>query len=98
MPPPDTSEAKVNTRTLVTSLVAGVALWGWIPSASAADGNGASYCSNAGKPDGVVDVEAVQRGDLSTVNNPGEFVTALAPLPGSQGSGWGIQNYCNPRR
>jgi hypothetical protein len=43
-------------------------------------------------------MEAVQSGDLSTVANPGEFVTALAPLPGSRGSGWGIQNICSPRR
>jgi hypothetical protein len=88
----------MNTRTLVAGLVTGAALWAGVPSALGASGNAASYCSNAGKPDGVVDVEAVQSGDLSTVANPGEFVTALAPLPGSRGSGWGIQNICSPRR
>jgi hypothetical protein len=88
----------MNTKSLVTGVLAGVALWVCMPSAWAAGGNGTSYCSNASAPDGVVDVEAVQRGDISTVNNPGEFVTALAPLPGSQGSGWGIQSFCSPRR
>jgi hypothetical protein len=44
--------------------------------ASAAGGGGASLCSRATKPDGVVVI-----GDLSTYDNPGEFVAALAPHP-----------------
>lgn len=88
----------MNAKSLVAGLVAGAAVWACLPTAWASGGNGSSYCSNGGKPDGVVDVEAVQGGDIGTVDNPGEFVTALAPLPGLQGSGWGIQNFCNPRR
>jgi hypothetical protein len=61
--------------------------------AFAAGGRGSSYCSIATKPDGVVVI-----GDLSTYDNPGEFVTALAPLPGDPGSGWGVQHVCNPNR
>jgi hypothetical protein len=61
--------------------------------AFAAGGGGASYCSISSKPDGVVVI-----GDLSTYANPGEFVTALAPLPGNPGSGWGVQHVCNPNR
>jgi hypothetical protein len=61
--------------------------------ASAAGGGGTSFCSHATKPDGVLVI-----GDLSTYANPGEFVTALAPLPGNPGSGWGVQNVCNPNR
>ena len=41
----------MNTTTLAASVVTGVALWGCMPSASAANGNDATYCSNAGKPE-----------------------------------------------
>lgn len=87
----------MNRKPLVAGVVAAVALCVGTPAAWAAGGNGASVCSNATKPDGFVDVEAVQQdGDISSVNNPGEFVTYLAPLPGLKGSGWGIQNFCRP--
>lgn len=59
--------------------------------AAAAGGGGTSYCSNATKPDGVMVF-----GDFSTYSNPGEVVSALAPLPGDRGTGWGIQHTCNP--
>jgi hypothetical protein len=61
--------------------------------ANGAGGGGASICSASGKPDGEIVL-----GDLSTYNNAGEFVTALAPLPGEPGSGWNVQGVCNPNR
>jgi hypothetical protein len=61
--------------------------------ANGAGGGGQSFCSNSGKPDGVVVV-----GDLSTYNNAGELVSALAPLPGDPGTGWNVQSVCNPNR
>ena len=59
--------------------------------AQAAGGNGTSFCSNSGAPDGVMIV-----GDVSTYSNAGEVVSAQAPLPGDRGSGWGVQYFCNP--
>jgi hypothetical protein len=61
------------------------------PAATAVGGNGRSFCSFAAKPD-----FHVVEGDLSTYANPGEFVSASPPLPGTPGSGWGIQGVCNP--
>jgi hypothetical protein len=61
--------------------------------ANGAGGGGKSFCSNSGQPDGVVEV-----GDLSTYDNAGEFVSALAPLPGDPGTGWNVQSVCNPNR
>lgn len=87
----------MNRESLVAGVVAGVALCVGTPAAWAAGGDGASVSSNATRSDGVVDVEAVQQeGDISSVNNPGEFLTYLAPLPGLKGSGCGIQNFCRP--
>jgi hypothetical protein len=63
----------------------------WVPSED--DPSSSETCSGSGKPDGVVVV-----GELSTYNNAGEFVTALAPLPGNPGSGWNVQGVCNPNR
>lgn len=80
-------------KALVTVVLAGSMLVAAAPAALAAGGQGRSYCSLSSKPDGHVVV-----GDLSTYSNAGELVSALAPLPGDRGSGWGIQNVCNPNR
>ena len=39
----------MNTTTLVASVITGAVLWGCLTSASAADGNGATSCSNVGQ-------------------------------------------------
>jgi hypothetical protein len=81
-------------RTLtVAGLIACATFALGVPAASAAGGNGTSFCSFSGKPDFHIDF-----GDLSTYANPGELVSAFAPLPGNPGSGWGIQSVCNPNR
>ena len=61
--------------------------------ATAAGGNGTSFCSGSSAPDGYIVI-----GDLGTYNNAGEFVSALAPLPGDPGFGWNVQSVCNPNR
>jgi hypothetical protein len=59
-------------------------------SASAAGGNGASFCSGSDKPDGyVVD------GDVSTYNNAGEIISRLDG-GGVPGLGRAVQTFCNP--
>jgi hypothetical protein len=79
-------------RTLtVAGAVACATLAVGAPAASAAGGNGQSFCSFSSKPD-----FQIVEGDLSTYANPGEFVSAFAPLPGAPGSAWGIQGVCNP--
>ena len=80
-------------RLIVTAVLTGSVLLAAAPAALAAGGGGQSYCSLSTRPDGHLIV-----GDLSTYSNAGEFVSALAPLPGDRGSGWGIQNVCNPNR
>jgi hypothetical protein len=80
---------KLITATLIASSVIAVAA----ASAQAAGGNGASYCSNASAPDGEIVVD-----DLTTYDNPGEFVSALSPWPGDKGVGWNVQSVCNPNR
>jgi hypothetical protein len=74
---------------LAGAAVSALFLLGATP-ADAAGGKGTSYCSNAGRPDGVVT-------DFASYDNPGELVSALAPLQGVPGWGWGIQGVCNPK-
>jgi hypothetical protein len=76
---------------LAGAAVSALLLLGATP-ADAAGGKGTSYCSNAGRPDGVV------TDDFDSYDNPGELVSALAPLRGDPGWGWGIQAVCNPKR
>jgi hypothetical protein len=57
--------------------------------AGAAGGNGASYCSGASAPDGVVDVN-----DPGTWNSPGEVVSYIAPEQVKPGQL--VKSFCNP--
>jgi hypothetical protein len=61
-------------------------------------GNGASVCSNSGKPDGVVDLDGgIASG---TWDSPGEVIAFLTHLVGSSAGGvrQGVANICNPNR
>jgi hypothetical protein len=80
-------------KLLISGVLATVLLLQAVGPASAAGGGGKSYCSNAAGPDGVLVVD-----DLATYSNPGELISALAPLPGNPGSGWNVQGICNPHR
>jgi hypothetical protein len=84
----DHKEIIMRTFIIGTAVAAVLTLGGGV--AAAAGGNGQSYCSNAGKPDGyVVD------GDVATYNNPGEIISRLGG-PGIPGLGRAVQTFCNP--
>ncbi len=64
--------------------------------AYAGSGNGASQCSFSGRPDGVVDL---QGGFPSgTYNNPGEVISYIAHVNGSNAPGvhGAVADICNP--
>jgi hypothetical protein len=64
--------------------------------AGAAGGNGASFCSNSGAPDGVVNPE-----DPTTWANAGEVVSYLvpqSPFAPEDAPGKTVKAFCNPNQ
>jgi hypothetical protein len=77
-------------KKLVAAVVAmALGAFAFAAPAGAAGGNGASYCSGASGPDGIVDP-----GDVTTWNSPGEIISFVAPE--QEKPGQLVKALCNP--